>query len=82
MQCSPNVMGPPLASITAPGCTMHPSPKFTYPYKSAVSTITTGGGLVEERIDDDDIDEEAEVIEGRFWGLAPPAFVGVGATGF
>jgi hypothetical protein len=51
-----------------------------------VSTITTGGGLVEERIDDDDdMDEETEVIEGRVKGLgfaAPAAFVGVGATGF
>ena len=51
-----------------------------------MSTITTGGGLVEERIDDDDdIDEDAEVIEGLFWGLAPAApaaLVGVGATGF
>jgi len=49
-----------------------------------VSTITTGGGFVEERIDDDDeIDEEiAEVIDGRFWGFADAAFVGAGATGF
>ena len=48
-----------------------------------MSTITTGGGFVEERIDDDDeIDEEAEVIDGRFWGFADAAFVGVGATGF
>jgi hypothetical protein len=32
-----------------------------------VSTITTGGGFVEERIDEEDeIDEEAEVIDGRF----------------
>jgi hypothetical protein len=48
-----------------------------------VSTITTGGGFVEERIDDDDeIEDEAEVIDGRFWGLAAAAFVGVGTTGF
>ena len=45
---SPNVIVPPLASMTAPGWTMHPSPKLIWPYKSAASQIITVDGFADD----------------------------------
>ena len=59
-------MVPPLASITAPGWTIQPSPKLIYPCKSAASQIMTDVYFFEEEEPEETIDVFGSYLEDVF----------------